>query len=130
MPAGRPTKYDPSFCEKVIKWGKDGKSRTWIASELDITRETLYVWMKTYQDFSDALSRAKSHEQRWWEDKGQEGLDAERFNGGVWARNMAARFPQEWREARDVNHGVQDSLADLLNELDGKTPRIPTFAVE
>ena len=123
---GRPTKYAPSYCEKVIEWGKAGKSRTWIASELEITRETLYDWMRTYPIFSDALTRAKLFEQRWWEDKGQEGVDADKFNGGVWAKNMSCRFPKEWRDAQDINHGVQDSLAELLKEIDGKHARIPT----
>lgn len=122
---GRPTKYDPSYCEKVIEWGRAGKSKTWIASELNVTRECLYEWMRTNQEFSDAMTRAKQLEQRWWEDKGQDGLDADKFNGGVWSRSMAARFPQDWRESQDVNYGVQDSLAELMKELDGKHGRIP-----
>ena len=70
-PMPRPTKYDPSYCDKAIEWGKAGKSRTWIAAELDVIRETMYEWAKVHPEFSDALARAKLFEQRWWEDKGR-----------------------------------------------------------
>jgi transposase len=99
---GRPTKYKPEYCEKVIKWGKEGKSRTWIAAALDTSRETLDNWAKANPDFFDALSRAKAHEQRWWEDAGQAGMTSDKFNGGVWSKNMAARFPAEWRDNSKV----------------------------
>jgi len=99
---GRPTLYKPEYCEKVIQWGKEGKSRTWIAATLDTSRETLDNWAKANPDFLDALSRAKAHEQRWWEDKGQEGLTSDKFNGGVWSKSMAARFPAEWRDNSKV----------------------------
>jgi hypothetical protein len=39
---------------------------------------------------------------------------------------MAARFPHELRETANVNHGVQDSLGDLLSSIDGKSRGIPT----
>jgi hypothetical protein len=98
----RPTKYDPSYCAKVIEWGRDGKSRTWIASEIDVTRETLNEWAKAHPAFSDALTRAKLHEQRWWEEKGTEGMTSNLFNGGVWSKHMSCRFPDEWRENSKV----------------------------
>lgn len=110
---GRPTLYKPEYCEKVIKWGKDGKSRTWIASEIDVTRETLNEWAKAHAEFSDALSRAKAHEQRWWEDAGQDGMTSDKFNSSAWSKSMAARFPAEWRDnskievAGDPNNPVR-----------------------
>ena len=98
MPAGRPSVYDPTLCDLVVEWGKLGKSRTWIASEIGITRETLYSWEAKYPEFSDALARAKVFEQRWWEDEGQSGLRLQGFGQSIWSRSMAARFPKEWRE--------------------------------
>ena len=38
----------------------------------------------------------------WWEDAGQDGMVGEKFNGQVWGRSMAARFPDEWREKTAV----------------------------
>jgi hypothetical protein len=115
----RPTDYRPEFCERVIEWGRAGKSRTWIAAELEVNRDTLYAWMEAHPDFSDALTRAKVLEQRWWEDKGQDSLETTGFCQTMWARNMTCRFPKEWQESTNVNHGAQDSFLDLMKLVDG-----------
>lgn len=96
---GRPTKYRPEMCEHVIAWGREGKSRTWMAAKLDIDRSTIDEWARVHPDFSVALARAKVLEQMWWEDKGQENLGAQSFQSSMWNRSMAARFPDEWRES-------------------------------
>lgn len=100
---GRPTLYRPEMCEAVVEWGKQGKSKTWIAAELDITKETLYQWIKTYPDFSDAITRATVQCQRWWEDAGQNGLTSNVFNSTVWTKNMAARFRDEWTDRQEIS---------------------------
>ena len=95
---GRPSKYRPEMCEQVVEWGKLGKSKAWIASELNIARSTLDEWCKDHPDFSEAITRAHTHSQRWWEDKGQNALDTREFQSAVWSRSMGARFPDDWRE--------------------------------
>ncbi len=116
---GRPTKYDPAYCEMVICWGRLGKSKTWMAAELMVVRETLDDWAKANPEFSDALALAKQLEQQHWEDQGHNGLTTMGFQGSVWNRSMAARFPKDWREQKQIDHGVTDALAALLGEIDG-----------
>src|SRR5262245_3868436 len=48
---GRPTKYDPIYCEMVICWGRLGKSKTWMAAELMVLKETLDNWAKDHPEF-------------------------------------------------------------------------------
>ena len=100
MTAGRPTDYDPSYCDKVVEWGALGKSKTWMAAELDCTRQTLEHWAAANPEFLHALQKALTKSQAKWEDEGQDGLTADKFNGSVWSRSMAARFPDEWREIK------------------------------
>lgn len=99
MPAGQPTKYDPAYCLQVIDWGRAGKSKMWIAATIGVHRDTLNEWERVHPEFSDALKRAKALEQQWWEDAGQFGMSGDKFNGQVWGRSMAARFPDDWRES-------------------------------
>lgn len=99
---GRPSEYKQEYCEAVIEAGKQGKSVAWMASEFDVNKDTIYEWAKVHPEFSDALTRAKAHAQRWWEDQGQTGMVAPGFNGSVWSRSMAARFPEDWREQKGV----------------------------
>jgi DNA-binding XRE family transcriptional regulator len=97
-PAHRPTQYDPSHCEKVVEWGKLGKSRAWMASRLNVTYQTLLNWERTHPEFFDALALAEMHAQALWEDEGQTNLQNREFQSSVWSRSMAARFPKHWRE--------------------------------
>jgi hypothetical protein len=98
----RPTDYKPEYCDQVIEWGRMGKSLTWMASQLDISRDTIYDWVKTKPEFSDAISRAKAHAQAHWEDLGEVGLSTQGFNASVYTKSMAARFPEDWRDNKAV----------------------------
>ena len=121
---GRPTKYDPSFCEAVIAWGRMGKSRTWMAAEMMVARNTIDNWANDNPDFLSALDTAKQLEQQHWEDLGQDNIRAIGFQQSVWRRSMAARFPKEWRESSEVKHGLSDGLSALLGDLDGSSASI------
>lgn len=96
----RPTDYREEYCEDVLDYGRAGKSVTWIATEIGVCKQTVHNWMAAHPEFLDAMTRAKELAQRWWEDAGQDGLTAGGFNGSVWSRSMAARFPDDWREIK------------------------------
>jgi hypothetical protein len=98
----RPSSYDPAYCDAVIAWGEQGKSVTWMAAELDVSKQTLHNWAAEFPEFLDALTRAKAKAQKWWEDAGQAGLAMPGFNGSVYAKSMAARFPEDWRDNKAV----------------------------
>ena len=102
-PVGRPSKYDPAFCERIIQLGKLGKSIEQIACELDVGTRTIYEWRDVHPEFSRALEIAKEYEQYWWETIAQthmiEEKDAAKLNATIWSRSMAARFPKKYRES-------------------------------
>ena len=97
-PGGRPSKYRPEFCDRVIELGKIGASRVEIAYELGVDRKTIDNWSVAHAEFLLALTRAKEAEQVWWERKGRDNLSAQSFQSSMWSRSMAARFPDDWRE--------------------------------
>lgn len=99
---GRPTKYDPAFCELVIGWGRLGKSLEWMCSELGIVFNTLKAWGEANEEFGEALDLAHLHALRVWEDKGEAGLGSRDFNANLYSRSMAARFPKKWRESKHI----------------------------
>lgn len=102
-PVGRPSKYKPEYCEKVIQLGKLGKSVEQIACELDVGTRTMYEWRDVHPEFSHALETAKEFEQYWWETIAQthmiEEQGAAKLNASIWSRSMAARFPKKYRES-------------------------------
>lgn len=102
-PVGRPSLYDPKYCEEVIALGKLGKSVEQIASRLGFSLRTMYQWKEQHQEFLHALEEAKEHEQAWWEDQADaymvETKEGPKLNSAIWSRSMAARFPKKYRES-------------------------------
>jgi len=102
-PVGRPTSYDPSFCERVIELGRIGKSIEQIAANLGFSTRVLFDWRDKHPDFLHALEYAKELELDWWENIAQsmmvENKDSDKLNSSIWSRSMAARFPKKYRES-------------------------------
>jgi DNA-binding XRE family transcriptional regulator len=123
---GRPTKYDPSMCDKVVELGRKGYSKTQMAAELNIHRDTMYEWEKAHEEFSDTLELAMTHAQAFWEHMALKAikLPARAFNTGLWSKIMSARFPHTYRETTRTEHsgpeGVPIPLSTQLPPLTGE----------
>ena len=102
-PVGRPSLYDPAFCDQVIELGNQGKSIEQIAAKLGVGTKTMYNWRDEFPEFLRALEIAKELELDWWENIAQsmmvENKDAAKLNSAIWSRSMAARFPKKYRES-------------------------------
>lgn len=122
MAGGRPSDYDPSYCDDVVEYGKQGKSRAWIAAELGICRQTLANWEAAHPEFLDATTRARLFSQQWWEDAGQSGMTSDKFNATVWAKNMNCRFRDEWVDKQEVGHSGEINHRVTKIELVGVMP--------
>lgn len=87
----RPTDYDPAYCERIVEFfnrepwtehqrtitRRDGSTveETYrlpaelptlanFACHIGVHRDTLHEWGKVYPEFSDAIKRAKAHQER------------------------------------------------------------------
>lgn len=118
-PIGRPSKYDPKMCEKVIELMREGASITEVAGELDISKETLYVWVKEEdkKDFSDAVKRGVGLSASWWEKMGRVNLESRTFSYPGWYMNMKNRFG--WKDNQHTTTAPRsDTVVDLKNASD------------
>jgi len=97
---GRPSKYQPRFCDIVVQVGQRGGSMVAMAEACDAMRVNLYDWAEQHPEFSSALVRAKQAEQIFWENMGLQGLHADRFNAMVWKTSMQARFREDYTERK------------------------------
>jgi oligoendopeptidase F len=101
-PVGRPTEYDPSYCDKVRELGKLGKSFEQMSAQLNVSYRTLCRWRDSHEEFCHALEDAQALAQSWWEEMAQaymlEHKDGERLNASLWSRSMAARFPKNYSD--------------------------------
>jgi hypothetical protein len=117
MPAGRPTKYDPAYCDQVLDDMAEGYSLTAFAGKIGVTRSTINEWREHYPDFSVACTRALALRLRFWE---QTALSvAAKGTGGPGAatvitfglKNMGG---DEWRDKQTIEHTVDEDTAAAL----------------
>ena len=97
---GRPSLYQPEFCQRVVEMGAEGLSMAQMAARLGVAKASLYDWAIAHPEFSTALAYARTAAQAWWEDAGRTGVFAERFNAQVWKFIVANRFKEEYAERR------------------------------
>jgi hypothetical protein len=107
MPAGRPSDYDPAYCDRVLELGRTGASVVEMATDIGVARATLEAnWTEAHPEFLEAFTYAKQLSQVWWERKGRENLESQIFQASMWSRSMAARFPHDWREKTEVKQSI------------------------
>lgn len=132
---GRPTKFKPEYCDVVREVGMRGGWLSEMAEECDVARSTMDEWASNFPEFSEALTRAKQSAQAWFERKGREGLEADKFNSSLWAKQMSARHREEYTERREVTGAeggpikteeVGQGAAKLAAFLDGIAERSGT----
>lgn len=115
MAGGRPTDYRAEHCAQVVELGRQGKSHAQIAAALDVARQTLHNWAAVHPEFLDAITHARDLSQAWFEDKGQGGLEMPGFNASLWAKQVSARFPDDYtdrqkRELTGANGGPVEQV--------------------
>jgi hypothetical protein len=54
------------MCEKVIEYGKQGMSKTEMAVNLGVRKETLYNWMDKHEEFFNAIKAAEDAAETWY----------------------------------------------------------------
>lgn len=64
---GRPSKYDQSYCDKVIACLGKGHSVTAFAGEIGVARSTVFKWAEEHPEFSDALKVGQAKAVAFWE---------------------------------------------------------------
>jgi transposase len=99
-PVGRPSKYKPEYCERVIEMASEGASMAEYAAEFGIDRTTLFDWRDQHEEFSTALARAKILEQAWFEREARLNMRNKEFNSNLWYRSALSRFRDDYAERR------------------------------
>ena len=67
MQRGRPTKYDPAYCEAMVAFCQDGSSLSSFAANIGVARSSLTKWCEEHEEFSLALKVAKTAVAAWYD---------------------------------------------------------------
>lgn len=127
-PVGRPTKYEPRFCEMLVEDMAKGFSLTAFAGLIGVSRSTLNEWIEQFPEFSEAASRGKALRLRDWENVA---LEMRRNGGGPGGatitvfglKNMGG---DEWSDTTKleakvdakVEHSADDAFAAFAGALE------------
>lgn len=137
-PGGRPSKYDPAFCDVAIEKMAEGFSIAGLAGHLKVSRQTIYQWATDHAEFSDALNVARAASALWWEEKAVESAKSGDGNASVIIFGLKNRVAAEWRDRHEVDHRSgdgsmtpkpaldmsklsTDALAEIVAAADGQT---------
>lgn len=110
---GRPTKYDPQYCQGLVDHMGSGLSFESYAAVIDVHTDTLYQWCHDHTNFSEAKRVGFSKNRLFYEKVGI-GIMAgkvEKASATVWIFNMKNRFPKEWRDNQAVELTGRDGGA-------------------
>jgi len=118
MPAGRPTKYDPSYCDLMIQMLSEGASFTEFRAAIGgVTRQTLSNWRDEHPEFLDAYNRAEALGQAYWEKRLRtEIMFDNKANAALVKLYFANRF--NWHDKQQTDHTSSDgSMKPTVIEL-------------
>lgn len=112
-PVGRPTKYDPRYCDELLKVMGTGLSLTAFAGTIGVSRDTITEWMNQHPEFSAAAQAGQAMRTAYLE---RTMLDGEVSGPQVTARVFALKnaAPLEWRDKHEVEH-KGDGFAITVN---------------
>lgn len=112
MTAGRPTKYDEAFGERIVELMSEGLSLTAAAAELNVHRDTIYAWADTHPEFSDSKKLGSAKRQLFLERRLLSASDGPIVTSSIFALKNAA--PDDWRDKTEVQHGLTSDLAAII----------------
>jgi len=118
MAGGRPTTYDPAYCQAVIEHMSEGASLTSFAASVDCSRATINVWMDAHPEFLEAVKIGKSKCATWWEKVSRTNAVEGGGNATLCIFGLKNMAPDEWREKQEIEHSgkIDSNVSD--DELD------------
>jgi hypothetical protein len=113
---GRPSLYDPKYCQTVLDQAALGHTIGGTAALIGVARSTLLDWAAVHPEFAEAIALAKGARQLFYEghliDMVRRGGDSTRLSAvKLCLINCGA---DDWKERVTSDHSVTLSWANLL----------------
>ena len=124
---GQPTKYKPEYCQQLEKHMGLGYSFEAFASKLDVDRQTLYNWCVMHPEFKEA--KDKGTEKSRYRLERNLMRTARTGKGNVIASlfMLKNRFPNEWRDRKEVELQKNDAESGKTLSLDEQLAKVETM---
>lgn len=103
---GRPSKYDPAFCDQIVEIMGQGYSKMAAAGHLGVCYDTVRNWMDQYPDFFQAVKRGEALRCGSLEREMLGAQNGHTVTARIFALKNAA--PDEWRDRREHDLSSSD----------------------
>lgn len=97
---GRPSTYDPAYCEQAIEYLAQGYSVAAFAGKIRVAKSTVYKWMDEHEDFSDAVKIGQAAAVDWWETANRNLALTGEGNATAIVFGLKNRASDEWRDVK------------------------------
>lgn len=133
---GKPTKYKPEYCEKLLEHMSEGLSIEAFAGLIRVHKDSIYEWVRVHPEFKEAKDIGESLSLLYWEKLGRDNIinvterdssgntTSRNMNATTWIFNMKNRF--RWRDKQpdendniNVNLSLAERMAKARNRLKG-----------
>lgn len=118
---GRPAKFSPIMCKKVIEIMAQGRSRSNAATLMGVTEVTFYGWMKEYPEFLKSVNIGDQLSLLWWMTMGQINIHNKDFNSTLYMMQMQNRFGWSRKlegkiDINSYNETVEKKIIEIKGE--------------
>lgn len=110
MPAGRPSKYDPAYCDAIVEHMAEGASATSFAAEINVDRSTITQWAEVHPEFSLALKCGKAKCAAWWEKAARNLVLTGEGNATMTVFGLKNMSKDDWQEKQLVGSDPENPL--------------------
>jgi hypothetical protein len=111
MERGRPSLYDPKYCDEIVVFMGQGYSKTAFAGSIGVCHDTVVEWARVHPDFSLAVKRGQAARTAGLEKQLLNSIEGPRVTARIFALKNAA--PDEWRDKVETQHSGEVKLETL-----------------
>jgi hypothetical protein len=116
MTAGRPSKYDPAYCDGIVEHCATGASVTSYAASIGVCRDTISEWATVHPDFSAAVKRAKAAAAAWYDGKARGIIGGESGNATLCIFGLKNFAPDDFRDVQEQKHSGEITVNKIVRE--------------
>lgn len=117
MPGGRPTDYDPAYCDQVIEFLRDGYSVAAFAGHIGKAASTVELWRKVHPEFSEAVKIGQARAVLWWENRARAVAQGEDGNPTAVIFGLKNRAPDQWRDKTEQEVSGEIGVSRIVREI-------------
>ena len=114
---GRPSTYDPAYCEQAETFLSDGYSVAALAGFLKVAKSTIYEWIERHPEFSDAVKRGQAGAVYWWETANRNLAITGDGNATACVFGLKNRASDEWRDKTETEHSGNLQITKVTREI-------------